>query len=441
MLLSFRFRNFRSFGERAELILTAPSFRTNVPREGQEWADVTERVAAIYGPNASGKSTVLDAITALSEAIRVPGGGRIYQPSLSGDNVDEIVAYEVEFVARGVRHRYEVDAGPEGIVRETLHAYPKAAARLLFERVQSGEGTPIEVKAGDSLTGPTAEVRRVTKPTMLFLATAHRYGHSGLAPIASALLAGVGIDYITFRDRQDEEVMHRVIMEMVAAPDDQVNLLKALVQTADLGIENVEVRSEEVSDQARARILRVLKALDDGEEVTEDQVPKLRDVVTFQHRAEDGHLFELPMSRESSGTITWLTTAWHGLDALRQGTVLLIDELDASLHPELARYLVSLFLSPGLNPHGAQLIFTSHDVSLLGNSPTRLLQPHHVWFVEKGAGGSSELFSQAQFDNRSGNNSERRYLAGKFGAVPDIDDSLLLRFIAASDLRETVSDG
>ena len=441
MLLSFAFRNFRSFDERAELVLTSPALRTNLPRGGQSWADVTERVAAIYGPNASGKSTVLDAITALSEAIKNPGGGRIYQPSLSGPSDDEIVSYEVDFVARGVRHRYEVAAGPVGIVRESLHAYPKAAARLLFLRTQPEEGPQIEVRAGDSLTGPTAEVRRVTKPTMLFLATAHRYGHPALAPVASALLAGVGIDHLAFRDRQDEEVMQRVVMEMVAAPDAQVDLLKALVQTADLGVESVEVRSEEVSEEARARILRVLKALDDGEEVTEDQVPKLRDVVAFQHRAEDGRLFELPMSWESSGTISWLTTAWHGLDALRQGTVLLIDELDASLHPELARYLVALFMSRDLNPHGAQLIFTTHDVSLLGNSPTRLLEPQHVWFVEKSEGGSSELFSQAEFDNRPGNNSERRYLAGKFGAVPDIDDSLLLRFISRSDPREIVSDG
>lgn len=441
MLLSFAFQNFRSFADSAELTLTSSSFRTNVPRGGQSWNDVTERVAAIYGPNASGKSTVLDAIVALSEALRTPGGGQIYQPSLSGAADDEIVAFEVEFLARGVRHRYEVEAGPWGITREALYAFPKGTARMLFRRAQEDEGAPLEVKAGDSLTGPTAEVRRVTKPTMLFLATAHRYGHPGLAPVASALLAGVGIDHISFRDRQDEEVLHRVVMEMVAAPDAQVDLLKALVQTADLGVESIEVRSEEVSKADRERLIRVLKALNEGEEAPEERVPKLRDVVAFRHQAEDGRIFELPLTGESSGTITWLTTAWHALDALRQGSVLLIDELDASLHPDLARYVVSLFLSADLNPHGAQLIFTSHDVSLLGNAPARLLEPQHVWFAEKNADGQSELFTQADFDNRAGNNSERRYLAGKFGAVPDIDDRLLLRFIASSDRRGAVSNG
>lgn len=436
MLLSFAFQNFRSFAGTAELTLTSPTLRTNVPRAGQSWVDVTERVAAIYGPNASGKSTILDAILALSEAIRAPGGGAIYQPSLSGGYEQEHVVYEVDFVAQGVRHRYEIVAGPWGIVREELFAYPKATARRLFTRTQEEEDAPIVVRAGDSLSGPTAEVRRITKSTMLFLATARKYGHGGLAPVAAALLAGIGIDYISFRQRLDEVVLQRVIMEMVAAPNSQIDLLKALVETADLGVESIEVRSEEVSEADQSRLIRILKALNEGEEVPEDSVPKLRDVIAFQHRAEDGKTFELPLSWESSGTITWLTTAWHALDALRQGSLLLIDELDASLHPDLARYVVSLFLSPELNPHGAQLVFTSHDVSLLGNAPTRLLEPHHIWFVEKDAEGRSEMFSQADFDNRPGNNSERRYLAGKFGAVPDIDDGLLLRFIASTARHE-----
>lgn len=109
--------------------------------------------------------------------------------------------------------------------------------------------------------------------------------------------------------------------------------------------------------------------------------------------------------------------------------MLLVDELDASLHPELVRYVVNLFASSELNTTGAQLIFTTHDVSLLGNSPTRLLQPRNVWFVEKDNTGNSELFSLDDFDNRPGNNSERRYMAGQFGAVPDIDDGLLYDFV------------
>lgn len=440
-MLSFAFANFRSFSGEAVLDLTSRSLRTNVPRQGQTWLDVTERVAAIYGANAAGKSTVLDAMIALSEALKFPGGGSIYQPSKSGAGPREPVRFEVEFVAQGVRHRYEVEAESWGIAREALYSYPKASERMLFVRSQAGEDEPVEVTAGGTLTGPTAEVRKITRPRMLFLATAHRYGHRSLAPVASALVAGVGVEHITFRDRQDDDVLHRVVMEMVADPETQVDLLKALVQAADLGIDGIEIREEEVSAEQRQQLIRILKALDDGDEVDEEKVPRLRDVLVFRHTARDGQIFELPVSRESSGTITWLTTAWHALDALRQGSLLLIDELDASLHPDLARFIVELFLNRELNSQGAQLVFTSHDVSLLGNAPVRLLHPQHVWFVEKSVDAGSELYSLADFENREGNNSERRYLAGKFGAVPRIDDRLLSRAVAIVGHRAEVNDG
>lgn len=281
--------------------------------------------------------------------------------------------------------------------------------------------------------GPTSEVARITRPTMLLMATAHKYGHDVLAPIARALLAGVGIDSISFQDRQNEIVLNRVVMEMVAAPDDrQINLVKALVQAADLGIERIEIRTEEMKKEQYDRIVRVISALNEGTEDMVEDVSRLRDVAIFIHRGEEGREFELPIQSQSAGTITWITTAWHALDALRQGSVLLIDELDASLHPNLARYVVGLFLNPQLNPKGAQLIFTSHDISLMGNSPTRLLEPRNIWFVEKGSTGRSELFSQGDFDTRAGNNNARRYMAGQFGAVPDIDDSLLYQYIESS---------
>lgn len=435
MLLQFAVRNFRCFGDEAALSLISPAMRTAIPRANQTWVDCTERVAAIFGPNAAGKSTVLDAIQSIALALRTPGSGAIFQPSRTRPNENLATEYELGFVAEGTRYHYEVSAMPWGITHEALYAYPKGIARKMFLRTQTKPDVDFQFEKGTSLTGPTAEVRRITRSAMLFLATANRYGHPVLEPIARALLAGVGIDHISFRDRQDEEVLHRVVLEMIASPDTQIDLVQALVQAADLGIERIEVRSEEIPSDVHEKILRFLAALNEGEETAEVDIPRLRNVVVFVHRAENGKTFELPMSQQSSGTITWLTTAWHALDALRQGSTLLIDELDASLHPDLARYVVKLFQSPHLNPRGAQLIFTTHDVSLLGNAPTKLLEPRNVWFVEKDSHGRSELYSMDQFDNRAGNNSERRYMAGQFGAVPDIDDSLLTQYIGTYEDR------
>lgn len=413
--------------------MVSPALRTNVPRADQSWAECSERVAAVYGANAAGKSTFLEAISAVSAAVRTPGSGRIFQPSGVSGAEDPATQFDIDFVVDDVRYIYQVSAREWGIDHEALYAYPKGSRRLLFMREQTAESASMQLSKGASLTGPTEEVRRVTRPQMLLLGTAHKYGHSTLAAVARGLLAGIGIDSLSFRERQDEDVLRRVVMEMIAAPDHQIDLVQALLRAADLGIERVVVRKEEVPPEVHQRIVRLLEAMEDGEEIDEAKVPRLRDVVAFVHRGEDGEEFELPVARQSSGTITWLTTAWHALDAIRQGSVLLIDELDASLHPDLARFIVQLFLTPHLNARGAQLIFSTHDVSLLGNAPVKLLQPRSVWFVEKDGQGRSELYSLADFDTRPGNNSERRYIAGQFGAVPKIDDSLLLKFIAQQD--------
>ena len=116
-------------------------------------------------------------------------------------------------------------------------------------------------------------------------------------------------------------------------------------------------RPEEVPPEVMQTVRRLIEAFREDDEPLPELPPSTRDVVTFSHEGEDGKTFSLPIRRESAGTITWLTTAWHALNVLRHGTLLLVDELDASLHPGLARYLVQLFLDPQMNPHGAQLIF------------------------------------------------------------------------------------
>lgn len=430
MLLSFSIRNFRSFADEMTLSMASPGFQTNIPRKGETWEDSTERVAAIFGPNASGKTTILEAMWGISQALRSPGSRNLWQPNVGMYSQDP-TEYTIDFVADNVRFEYEVHIASWGVQYESLASYPKGSRRVLFLRRQDSGESDIQFEKGASLTGPTSEVLRITRPPALFLSMAFKYGHKPLVPIARALAANLGVDFITFRDRQDEQVLKRVLVEMLDAPREQIDLVGALLKAADLGITGVEVHKEEVPEKIIERALLVIEALRSGEgPVDEDAIPRLKEVVLFQHRSTNGEHFMLPVHQESAGTITWLTTAWHALNALRDGSVLLIDELDASLHPELSRYLVKLFLMPHFNTHGAQLIFNTHDVSLLGNSPTRLLDPNIVWFTEKNEFGHSELFSLADFDNRPGNNSQRRYLAGQFGAVPDIDDTLLMQYIA-----------
>jgi AAA15 family ATPase/GTPase len=126
---------------------------------------------------------------------------------------------------------------------------------------------------------------------------------------------------------------------------------------------------------------------------------------------------------ESAGTRAWLQLLPSVLDTLDEGRVLVVDEIDTSLHPLLTARLIELFQDETTNPRRAQLIFTSHDSSLLGTAiqPGGLLKRDQVWFVRKEAEGRSSLYPLTDFTPRNEHNIERRYLAGAYGAVPEID--------------------
>lgn len=139
------------------------------------------------------------------------------------------------------------------------------------------------------------------------------------------------------------------------------------------------------------------------------------------HRgAAENILFD--MSEESSGTIRLLQSAVRAVPALERGGIVLIDEIDASLHPLLTAKLIALFQSEEINSKGAQLIFTSHDATLLGLlDGEEVLRRDQVWFTQKNDDGSSELFPLSDFKPRKeGENRMRRYLSGSYGAIPEM---------------------
>jgi AAA15 family ATPase/GTPase len=144
----------------------------------------------------------------------------------------------------------------------------------------------------------------------------------------------------------------------------------------------------------------------------------------LMHRvAEQELIFDL--AEESAGTQTWFALIGPTLSALRSGRILLFDEIDASLHPRLSARLLELFQDRETNPNGAQLIFTTHDTSLLNH-----LNRDEVWLTEKGSSGATTLTALAEFGGdkvRRSLNLEKAYLQGRFGAIPELDQFILRR--------------
>jgi AAA15 family ATPase/GTPase len=138
--------------------------------------------------------------------------------------------------------------------------------------------------------------------------------------------------------------------------------------------------------------------------------------------ASDGGSVDLGFEDESAGTRVWLALAAYVISGITLGSLIMVDEVDSSLHPKLSAALIQMFKDPSINKNGAQLVFTSHDVSLLGSLIDEgILDRDEVWFTEKDRAGATTLFPLTDFQPRRGENFERAYLQGRYGAVPFVD--------------------
>lgn len=197
-----------------------------------------------------------------------------------------------------------------------------------------------------------------------------------------------------------------------------------LLRFADLGISHVSLDEATLHEEFESRFRRVFKALDfdnllDEETSVADFLEQQKKVISFWHRGSSrGDVHQLELSDESGGTVAWLALALPALRVIRAGSALLVDELESSLHPRLASALVAMFKSPEVNPLGAQLVFTSHDTSLMGHLSGDGLDREEMWFAEKSPEGVTEIYPLTDFPVRKDHNVERRYLGGRYGAVP-----------------------
>ncbi|MFJ6389451.1 ATP/GTP-binding protein [Streptomyces sp. NPDC091972] len=416
MLLSFRVANHGSLREPQELNL--------VPVYADDRPALT--VAAIYGANASGKSTVVNAYEFFVDAVRnsqarwLPDEPIPRRPFLlDHENMRRPSSYAVDVLVDGTRYVYGFTVGDRAVEEEWLYSYPKARRRVLFER--TGQG----VTFGASLTGERAAAERIMRANSLYLSAAAQMGLQELSAVWEATQVDDVIDDQTRQLASGSGSLTVAMFRMFEA----IGIARAddLLAAADLGVAGVRAGPQ---DERLQRAFDESGAADELAGQLGDLAPTLRQLagrsLRFVHRVGDEE-FLLPPEAESAGTKTWLTLASMALMSIVRGSRLWIDEVDVSLHPLLTAKLVKLFQDPELNPQGAQLVFTTHDASLLGTMlGEEVLRRDQIWFVEKDvATGASELYPLSDFKPRKGENFERRYLSGGYGAVPVLPDSAL----------------
>lgn len=411
MLIEFRVENHRSLRDEQALTLEGSRIGETPdprPRNVAGHAGRLLPAAVIYGANASGKSNVLGSLAFMRESVILshrrwePEGGVPRNAFAWGDKRNEPSMYEVSVLLGGTKYDYGFAVDDEAVREEWLYAWPQGRKQIWFER-DCGM-----FKFGEHLRGPNESVKEVTRPNALFLSVAAQHAHEQLMPLYSWFRRVFPVNiqsrvYPAFYAARMPEVFFSSEDEQRTffPSDDTEETLAAhirqLLKAADIGI--VDVRRIDSETEFRGHTIR-------------------RHRILLQHQADDEDSW-LDLEEESGGTKTLFRMAPSVFRTLESGGLLLIDELESSLHPLLGLTIVNLFNCPKTNPMNAQIVFTTHDTNLMG---TTLGEPplrrDQIWFTEKDKQGATRLYPLTDYKPRKSENLERGYLQGRYGAIP-----------------------
>lgn len=412
MLLEFRVRNYRSIRDEQALTLIASGDKewaaTHLAPTGLKAAPHALRSAVVYGPNASGKSSLLRAldylraVVAESATLIQPGQTYNIQPfKLDAASAQQPTEFEITFLLSGLRHQYAFSMTPQRIVSESLLVYRSSKPTQLFSR-QHLEGDGYDYEFSTYLTGPRKLWQESTRPNALFLSMAAQLNSEQLSPVFNWI-----VHNILFLPA-GATVLPDFTTALLATEPGRASI-REFLSAADISIADVQAVPRK---GMHAQWVLGASGLQASQEEREFMMP------VFEHSTPKGSAkFEL--HDESEGTQRLYGLIAPVLDCLREGRVLVVDELDSSLHTLLVRRLITMFQTPEINPKGAQLIFSTHDTSLLDHT---LFRRDQVWFTEKDADQATRLYPLTDFSPRKQEAWERGYLSGRYGAVPFFSD-------------------
>ena len=395
MLCQFTVRNYKSIRDEVTFDMQAAAISEHEDKvirdkNGEQFLPVS----AIYGPNGGGKSNVLEALHTVAAKVLRPlyatgdNEERVFlrkrlliEPfAFSKEMRNEPTEFEVFFQTELAEYRYILHVKREVVVYESLDRVKLETGRrsALFERTAEEsilKGVFAKLKISDELSA--------TLPLLSYLGITYKKNE-----VVKDVLEWFeyGIDFLNYGNPIEELRM------AVSNSEDVKQLMLDMIQEMDLDI--VDFR------------------------VVEDENNRI-DVYT-KHMV-DGYEAELNLLEESSGTKKLFGLMPFIADSLLSGTTLVIDELDAKIHPVLLRHLIMMFNDMSINKKKAQLIFTSHDLSTMNSE---VFRRDEIWFVAKGNAQNSQLYSLVEFKNEKGESVrkdakfDKQYLEGKYGADP-----------------------
>ncbi len=423
MILEFSITNFRSIREKQTFSMLAYGSQSKLDNTFEiELANGDKvrlvKTAGIYGANSFGKSNLIHAFFNLTRLIlnsadhKVEEEIKYYNPfrfNISSKNAPS--EFEISFIGKDKeKYHYTVVFDSKEILSEILDYHPKKQKQNIFKRQKNGNGLVHKAKLGKNFGNKEYELYH----NQLLLS---KFGKD----IPNEFLANVfsyfsAIHIWNVLDSLKISILRReVINKMKLRGIDFQRKLNKLLKIADTKIDSLVLEPinavdlpQHFSEGIKSKIIEQNQELFARHFVHDDN----KQIVGYE---------DLKFSEESVGTNTFLAIGGAILEKLEDGGVIIFDEFDTSLNPILSRFLIALFNHPISNPNKAQLIFVSHEPHILDKNYMRADQ---IWFADKNEFGETEIYSAQDFDGvREDIPFDKWYLAGKFGAIPNINDS------------------
>jgi len=403
MLIRFSFKNFKSFKNENCLDMEATSLKEHEYNVAKTENGEYLKVSAIYGANASGKTNVLQAFDYMKKRILVSDDSKKNSP-IDEENIYSFminnapIALEVEILAKNNKiYKYGFEVLKDTIISEWLFEKRVNKFYAIFER----ENNNVSMKP-NKISGLVNIDERT-----LFLNIYSKIDRNN-EDFSNVYDWFVNSMYLDLGNPNFERfINNRVSLKILSDENYKKELLK-FIKTFDSGIEGIRTTPDSI------------EAVKSNNGIIDIEV---------LHRGENGELKALPFYLESNGTRKMFHLFDFFMDALKNGMVLFVDELDAKLHPLLTRYIINLFHNSQTNIGNGQLIYSTHDTVNLNKETFRR---DEIWFAEKDKDGISEIYALSDYileDDKNAGKKVRNdatynkdYLTGRYGAIPVLEE-------------------
>ena len=417
MLREFRVKNFLSFKDSVTFSMVAAPISGLGDRNIAVIDAMNLKLlksSVVYGANASGKSNLLKAMGFMrrfvldsSKEMQAAEAINVENFRLSSETEGKPSFFEISFICDSKKFRYGFEIDQNGVHAEWLFFVPSRTEATLFTRKND------DIKISTKYFSEGKGLQNKTRPNALFLSVVAQFNGELSTKILKWFMVFNLISGINDR--------HYMGYTLAQLENDQFKkkFLKYL-RVADFGIHGIQLKKMMVKFSELPESMKILfpGKTSDVEEIegTSTEVMHLKYDKDNNPISTEAFDFD---ALESEGTKKFWGLFGPLIHTLENGSILVVDELDARLHPKITQFIIELFHSKQTNPKNAQFIFATHDTNFLTN---RLFRRDQIWFTEKDEYGATDLYSLVEFKIRKDASFEKDYIQGKYGAIPFIGD-------------------